>query len=123
MRKSHLTTLVLMGLMANAGQCQTIDTLVDVGGYRLHFHIIKGKGMPILFEAGGGGDGADWDSAFLKPVADITGTTLITYDHPGVGKSELDSSNQDIDKHGILQGIKGLEAGLKNWATIKTSCW
>src|SRR3984885_16027828 len=69
--------------------------------------------MPILFEAGGGGEGADWDSAFLKPVADITGTTLITYDHPGVGKSELDSSNQDIDKHGILQGIEGLETGLK----------
>ncbi|HTI08537.1 MAG TPA: alpha/beta fold hydrolase, partial [Puia sp.] len=68
--------------------------------------------MPILFEAGGGGDGAAWDSAFLKSLSYITGTTLITYDHPGVGKSELDSSNQDMDKHGILQGIEGLEAGL-----------
>jgi len=113
MQKYLLTALTFFGLMAGTGRCQTIDTLVNVGGYRLHFHIIKGKGMPILFEAGGGGDGADWDSAFLKPVADITGTTLITYDHPGVGKSELDSSNQDMDKHGILQGIEGLEAGLK----------
>ena len=113
MRKYLVTTLALWGLMANAGQCQTIDTLVDVGGYRLHFHLIKGKGMPILFEAGGGGDGADWDSAFLKPLADITQATLITYDRPGVGKSELDSSNQDLNKHGIIQGIEGLETGLK----------
>jgi pimeloyl-ACP methyl ester carboxylesterase len=113
MKKYLFTTFAFGGLMVHSSQCQTIDTLVDAGGYRLHFHIIKGKGMPILFEAGGEGNGADWDSVFLKPVADITGTTLITYDHPGVGKSELDSSNRDMDKHGILQCIEGLEAGLK----------
>jgi hypothetical protein len=37
---------------------QTIDTLIDVGGYRLHFNIITGKGVPILFESGGGDDGS-----------------------------------------------------------------
>jgi len=33
-------------------QAQTLDTLIDVGGYQLHFVILKGKGIPILFEAG-----------------------------------------------------------------------
>jgi pimeloyl-ACP methyl ester carboxylesterase len=98
--------------MAHSGSCQTVDTLVNVGGYRLYFHMIKGKGMPILFLNGSGADVSIWDT-ILKPIADVTHATLITYDRSGFGKSELDTSNQDLDKHGILQGIKGLETGLK----------
>ncbi|WP_407744731.1 alpha/beta fold hydrolase [Niastella sp.] len=98
--------------MTTSVSCQTLDTLIDVGGYRLYFHIIKGNGMPILFEGGAGADVTVWDN-FLKPIADITHTTLITYDRAGFGKSELDTSNHDLDKHGILQGIQGLETGLK----------
>jgi len=86
---------------------QTIDTLVDVGGYRLHFHIIKGKGTPILFEAGGGDDATTWKN-ILKPISDITQTTLIAYDRTGFGKSTFDSA-----KHGILNGMIGLETGLR----------
>jgi alpha/beta hydrolase family protein/tetratricopeptide repeat protein len=112
MKKYLLTTFTFLGLMANSGRCQTIDTLIDVGGYRLYFHIIKGKGMPILFEGGAGADVTVWD-IILKPIADITHATLITYDRAGFGKSELDTSNHDLDKHGILQGIQGLETGLK----------
>ena len=112
MKKFVLTTLTFLGLMAHSGNCQTIDTLIDVGGYRLHFHIVKGKGMPILFEGGAGADVSVWDN-FLQPIADITHATLITYDRAGFGKSELDTSNHDVDKHGILQGIQGLETGLK----------
>jgi len=112
MKKYLLATFTFLALMASSGRCQTIDTLVDVGGYRLHFHIIKGTGMPILFEGGAGADVTVWD-IILKPIADITHATLITYDRPGLGKSELDTSNHDLDKHGILQGIQGLETGLK----------
>ncbi|HEX6429935.1 MAG TPA: alpha/beta fold hydrolase [Niastella sp.] len=112
MKKYLFTTLTFLGLMANSGRSQTIDTLIDVGGYRLHFHIIKGKGMPILFEAGSGADVSMWD-IMLKPLADITHATLITYDRAGFGKSELDTMNDDVDKHGILHGIEGLETGLK----------
>lgn len=68
--------------------------------------------MPILFEGGAGADVSVWD-IILKPIADITHATLITYDRAGFGKSELDTSNHDLDKHGILQGIQGLETGLK----------
>jgi len=89
------------------GQSQTIDTLVNVGGYNLHFHIIRGKRPPILFEAGGGEDATTWKN-ILKPIADITGATLIAYDRTGFGQSTFDTS-----KHGILNGIKGLEKGLQ----------
>src|SRR5882724_13717186 len=112
MRKYLLATLTFFGLMANSGKCQYVDTLVDVGGYRLHFHMIKGKEMPILFESGSGAGGNVWDT-ILKPIADITGATLITYDRSGFENSELDTSNDDLNRHGILHGMKGLETGLK----------
>jgi hypothetical protein len=63
MKKMLLATLTFWGLMAHSGSCQTIDTLLDVGGYRLFFHIIQGKGMPILFEGGAGADVTVWDNA------------------------------------------------------------
>ena len=112
MKKYLFTTLAFPGLLAASAQCQNIDTLINVGGYRLQFHIVKGQGMPILFETGSGDDGSVWDT-ILKPIADITGATLITYARAGFGKSELDTSNDDINSHGILNGIKGLETGLK----------
>ncbi|SEP12466.1 alpha/beta hydrolase fold [Niastella yeongjuensis] len=112
MKKYFFTTLAIFGLMANSGKAQQIDTLLDVGGYRLFFHIIKGKGMPILFHNGSGADVTIWDT-ILKPIAAVTHATLITYDRAGFGKSELDSSNQELDKHGIQQGLQGLETALK----------
>ncbi|MDP4246413.1 MAG: alpha/beta hydrolase [Bacteroidota bacterium] len=112
MKKYLYATLIVWGLMADPGMCQYHDTSVDAGGYRLHFHILKGKGMPILFESGSGAGGAVWDP-ILQPIAELTGATLITYDRAGFEQSELDTSNQDVNRHGILQGIMGLETGLK----------
>lgn len=86
---------------------QNNDTLIDVGGFKLHFNIIKGKGIPILFESGGGDDGSVWNR-LLPYIADSLGATLITYDRAGFGKSQLDTN-----KHGIVHGIIGLEAGLQ----------
>ncbi|MBS1603090.1 MAG: alpha/beta hydrolase [Bacteroidetes bacterium] len=112
MKKYLFATLALFGLMAGSGSCQTIDTLVDVGGYRLAFHIVKGTGMPILFDAGSGDDGSGF-YPILKPIADVSGATLITYSRAGFGRSEVDPSNQDIGRHGVLNGVEGLEAGLR----------
>ncbi|UOQ77586.1 alpha/beta hydrolase [Hymenobacter sp. 5516J-16] len=103
--------LCLLPLVPQRGHAQTVDTLVDVGGYRLHFHIVKGQGTPILFEAGGGDDARVWEQ-LLKPLAQVTGTTLITYDRAGFGKSEV-SREADDTQHGILSGMQGLETGLK----------
>lgn len=112
MKKYLFATLSFGFLFIHSVKSQTIDTLVDVGGYRLHFHIIKGNGTPILFEGGSGADVSVWDG-FLTPISNVTHATLITYDRAGFGKSELDTSTPDIDKHGILRGVEGLEKGLQ----------
>jgi len=85
---------------------QTIDTLINVGKYNLHFIIIPGKGTPILFEAGGGNDGTIWNN-ISKPVAEVTGAAVIMYDRPGLGKSGIDSTDTRIEND-----IRGLETGL-----------
>src|SRR5690349_10167378 len=107
MSRSMLLFFILFILPATKGVAQEIDTLVDVGGSNMHFHVIKGKGIPILFEAGAGNDGTVWKK-LLKPLSDITRTTLITYDRMGLGKSDPDTS-----KFGITKGIEALETGLK----------
>jgi len=80
--------------------------MIDVGGYRLHFHVVRGSGLPILFEAGGGDDASTWDS-ILTPIANVTGATLITYDRAGFGKSEVAPL-----EYNIVKEVEGLEAGL-----------
>ncbi|MDO6517800.1 alpha/beta fold hydrolase [Zobellia uliginosa] len=90
---------------------QSSDTLVDIGGYKIHFNIMKGKGTPILFEAGAGNDGSVWDN-ILEKIHKVTGTTLITYDRSGFGKSELNPNLKSDTDFGILNGIKELETGL-----------
>ncbi|HUB60277.1 MAG TPA: alpha/beta hydrolase [Puia sp.] len=104
-----------MSVFLPCAKAQTLDTLVDVGGYKLHFSIIPGKGIPILFDAGGGDDATTWDG-ILRPISEITHTTLITYDRIGFGKSGLDTN-----QHGILKMIDGLETGLHKlgyWGNI-----
>lgn len=78
-----------------------------MGGYKLHFVIFKGKGIPILFEAGGGEDATTWKK-IIRPIAERTATTLIAYDRAGFGKSSFDTAS-----HGIMNGMTGLETGLK----------
>ncbi len=86
---------------------QTKDTLIDVGGHRLHFNIFKGKGTPILFEAGNGDDGSVWEP-ILKEIHKRTNATLITYDRAGLGKSEIDTTKINFQNE-----IKDLELSLK----------
>ena len=84
-----------------------IDTLVDVGSYKLHFKILKGKGAPILFESGGALDAAQWDSISTVLHRKLN-ATIITYDRQGFGKSGLDTL-----KFNILNEVKGLEYALE----------
>lgn len=100
-------------LSSIAAQSQSLDTLIDVGGYKLHFNVIEGKDTPILFEAGAGNDGSVWDD-ILAPIHEVTGTTLITYDRSGFGKSELNPNLKNNSDFGIVNGVEELEMGLKN---------
>lgn len=97
--------LALLGSLSAKGE--TIDSMVNVGSYDLHFHILKGTGTPILFESGGGDDATVWRD-ILPTVADITHATLITYDRSGFGQSGLDPQS-----HGIVNGMAALEKGLQ----------
>lgn len=101
-----LLWLVLL-LSSHGIRAQVIDTLIDVGHYKLHFKIIKGDSTEILFESGGGITLAQWDS-IITPVHSRTGATIITYDRQGFGTSGFDTSN-----YKILNEIKGLETGLR----------
>lgn len=110
-----LTRLVVIFLFTAVfikGQSQIIDTLISVGKYKLHFNIVKGKGVPILFESGAGNDASIWDN-LLKPLHDSLGATLITYDREGFGKSELDTTDLNI-----ITEIKGLEIALKKMGFV-----
>lgn len=113
MKKHLLISLLSIFCFITANsQSKTIDTLVDVGNHKIHFKIVKGKGMPILFDAGGGNDGSVWNS-ILKPISEITNATLITYDRAGFGTSTIDTLQTDDSKHGIISNIEDLEIGLK----------
>jgi len=103
--------VVIFASMTSSARSQETDVFINVRGDRLHFHILKGSGIPILFEAGGGDDGTVWTN-IAKPVRDITGATLITYDRAGFGRSELNANEQAVEKHGIQNGIEELEAAL-----------
>ena len=110
MRHYYLKFLVLFFLPFSM-HSQTQDALVDVGGYKMHFKIMKGDGTPILFDAGAGNDGSVWDN-ILEKIHKVTGTTLITYDRSGFGQSELNPNLKNDSDFGIENGIKELETGL-----------
>ena len=61
MRYLYFNYLIIFFLYLSM-HSQTKDTLVDIGGYKMHFKIMKGEGTPILFDAGAGNDGSIWDN-------------------------------------------------------------
>jgi pimeloyl-ACP methyl ester carboxylesterase len=89
-------------------QSKLVDRTTRSNGKSLHFRILEGrKDDIILFESGGGNDSSVWED-LLVPVAEGTGATLITYDRPGLGSSEIDSQH-----HGLTGDIERLESGLE----------
>lgn len=84
-----------------------IDTLVNVGSYKLHVKIINGKGAPILFESGGALDARQWDSISSALHRQLD-ATIITYDRQGFGKSGLDTL-----QYSILDEVMGLESAIE----------
>jgi len=107
-----LSLLLIHFFSVFQSSAQVIDTLVDVKGHKLHFTVWAGKGIPILFESGGGADSRVWES-ILEPISRITGAPLITYDREGFGKSTVNTKETDISKHRIEDGITNLEISLK----------
>jgi pimeloyl-ACP methyl ester carboxylesterase len=65
------------------------ESLVDVGGHRLHFEVWPGSGpYSVVFEAGGGGDASSWGEV-PRRLAGRVGARGVAYDRAGLGGSEL----------------------------------
>ena len=95
--------------IAAVSQSKPVDRTTASNGKSLHFRILEGrKDDVILFESGGGNDSRVWKD-LLPPIAEVTGATLITYDRPGLGSSEVDPQH-----HGLVEDIERLESGLKD---------
>jgi len=87
----------------------TVDTLIDVGGYRLHFSVVKGLGPTLVLEVGGGADSSHW-GIFPSLLAKETGGTVVTYDRAGFGKSDLPDTTYDMveEVDWLMEGLRQL---------------
>jgi len=98
----------------NIAASQVVDTLIDIGGYHLHFRVYPGSEPAILLESGGGADATYWDA--LAPIlARETGAAIITYDRAGYGESGLPDTPYDI-----RQEVEGLWRGLEKLSLINS---
>lgn len=89
-------------------ESKPVDKVALSNGKKLHFRIVEGrKDDVILFESGGGDDVRVW-SDLLPVISQTTGATLVTYDRPGFGESEVDPEH-----HGLVADMERMEAGLK----------
>lgn len=81
--------LLLQALIAPSQNSTPLDTLVSVGGYRMHVMVYRGqKPLTLVMESGGG---AALDEAWLAVAAQLatrTRATVVAYDRAGFGKSE-----------------------------------
>jgi len=90
-------------------EIETVETLVQVGKYRLNFQVIEGGSLTILLEAGGGMDSREWNN--LAPeLARKTGATIVSYDRAGFGKSDLPETPHDMreEVEWLWQGLQKL---------------
>jgi pimeloyl-ACP methyl ester carboxylesterase len=88
---------------------EVVEKSVDVGGYNLNFRIIRGEGLAILLEAGGGMDSTEWN-ALAPRLAQETGATVIAYDRAGFGKSDLPETKCELreDTATLWRGLRTL---------------
>lgn len=65
------------------------DSLVDVGGHRLHVEMRRGTApLTIVLEAGGGADASSWGPV-AERLSARTNATVVAYDRAGLGGSDL----------------------------------
>jgi len=90
-RHFRLVTLMICVTVAGAFAADpptAEEHVVDAGSYNLFFRVIRGTGPTILLEAGGGDDSSMWND-FAPRLAMATGATVVAYDRPGFGQSDL----------------------------------
>ena len=84
-----LAALLASVVLAHGAVVAPVDTMLDVGGYRVHARIYRGtRPLTILMEAGGGATLARW-SGIDSVLAQRTNATVVAYERAGFGDSEL----------------------------------
>ena len=100
MSRSAVALIGLMALMptetAAAVAPEPIDSMVEVGGYRLHMRVSAGSALTVVFESGGTLDSSQWASIQAK-VRERTGAAVVSYDRPGFGTSDLPDKPYSLD--------------------------
>src|SRR5688572_27101880 len=80
---------IMLAVMSAVAAPVVPDTLVDVGGHRLHLEVLRGtEPLTLVLEAGGGADLSSW-ATVPESLAARTGATVVAYDRAGLGQSEL----------------------------------
>jgi pimeloyl-ACP methyl ester carboxylesterase len=103
-----------MDKISGLARNQAVDSLLDVGGYQLHFRVYPGSEPAVLLESGGGMDASYWND--LAPtLARETGAAIITYDRAGYGESDLPNAPYDI-----RQEVAALWRGLEQLGFTKS---
>jgi pimeloyl-ACP methyl ester carboxylesterase len=89
MQISALTCAILMAGSTSVVAQVPQDTMLDVGGHRLHFVIRRGtEPVTVLMESGGGAALDGW-AGLDEELSRRSGATVVTYDRAGFGTSEL----------------------------------
>jgi len=83
--------LLLISIVLTAQE----ERKIDVGDHKIDIKINNGGPIPVVFEAGMGGDLSTWDSVF-----NIAGkfTNAITYSRAGLGESEKGPLPRTLDR-------------------------
>ena len=93
-------TLLLQPIAGAKYDHNPVDTLVDVGGYRVHVVVHRGtKPLTIIMESGGGASLTAWSGVDAQ-LAERTGATVVAYDRAGFGKSETGPWDLKPQTHG-----------------------
>jgi pimeloyl-ACP methyl ester carboxylesterase len=82
------SALLFFSASAPATPAGVVDTLLDVGSYRLHLVVHRGtRPLTIVMESGGGAALDSWSGVDAE-LARRTGATVVAYDRAGFGRSE-----------------------------------
>jgi pimeloyl-ACP methyl ester carboxylesterase len=106
---SEMSPVRASSLMPNQ-EIEAVESLIQVGKYRLNFQVIKGNNPTILLEAGGGMDSREWNK-IAPELARKTGATVVSYDRAGFGKSDLPEIPHDMreEVEWLWEGLQKLE--------------
>jgi pimeloyl-ACP methyl ester carboxylesterase len=108
-KKLDVSPALATGPMSNQ-KIEAVETLLQIGKYRLNFQVIEGESLIILLEAGGGMDSREWNNLALE-LARKTGATIVSYDRAGFGKSDLPETPHDMreEVEWLWQGLQKLK--------------